>query len=76
MLKQVQLDESDLMKVALRPVRMDKEQEKKMREALENSTMENAEKQLKHAVAGKKKADNRVVALEHENKLLKTEAIH
>ena len=34
-----------------------------LRRCLELATMENAERQVKHAVAGKKKSDNKVVEL-------------
>ena len=62
-LKQSQLAESSIMVAALDPVKINRNQERKMRRCLELATMENAERQVKHAVAGKKKSDNKVVEL-------------
>ena len=52
-LKQTQLPDTRLLYAALFPSRMNREQEKKMRKCLENATMENSERKLKHAVQGK-----------------------
>ena len=56
-IKQNQLSKTAMMRVTLTPREMTTGQERQMRHYLSIATMENSDRQVKHAVAGKKKAE-------------------
>lgn len=56
-IKQNQLSKTAIMRATLTPREMTRGQEMRMRHYLSIATMENSDRQVKHAVAGKKKAE-------------------